>query len=604
MMKHRPFFLFGISLLFSLQLANAAVLEKINFYQKGELSYLEFLLDDNNVAFTKGHLKGERQIILDFADVSAQKKALRAFDTSEFSGGVVYVSAYKKPNSENDLRIAVQLRENVRSVIERRSNKIVMKVENRFAVVENAKTFEEKTKDAQESSDRVHVPKSASIEDILQNLTLSGRKKYIGKKISFNFKDISVEGILKILADVSGFNIILTDEIKQLPPLSLALNDVPWDHALDTILGLNKLVANRSGAILMITTLAKATEAKREQAEAKKLASNQESLVSRIFPISYAKTSEIIPILNEYLTPNRGKIAKDERTNSLIVKDTASVIEKIRKIVVLLDTQTPQVLIESKIVEVFETYSKEIGLQNGFNFGYDPVGSIGTAGASPVGGDIVAGTDGGPGFTFSSAPSTGDNARTLFGLSVARFNRLVNLNFALQILESESKGKIIASPKVITQNKKKATLKTKDVTSFSVVTGSGDSATTSFQESTAELVLEVTPQVTNEGSISLDINLQKEQFGARPSSTAPPNKQSRDLETTVLVDNGSTIVLGGIYSYEKRESHSGIPFLKDIPLIGWLFRTPYNPQSSKNELIIFLTPRIINQEEAGLSEQT
>ena len=159
----------------------------------------------------------------------------------------------------------------------------------------------------------------------------------------------------------------------------------------------------------------------------------------------------------------------------------------------------------------------------------------------------------------------------------------------------------MSSPKVITQNKQKATITSTDTRSFQQVSGVGNQATTSFQQTDAVLKLDVTPQVTNDGSISMEISFDKEQFGIVPSPGAPPNKSSRSVNTNVLVDNGATIVIGGIYSFEKSESHSGIPFLKDIPLVGWLFRTAFNPTISKNEMIIFITPRVINQEEAGLT---
>ena len=189
----------------------------------------------------------------------------------------------------------------------------------------------------------------------------------------------------------------------------------------------------------------------------------------------------------------------------------------------------------------------------------------------------------------------------MFNVGITRYGRMFNLNFALRLAEEESKVKIVSSPKVITQNKQKATISSKDTTSFIQTSGVGAQATTSFQQTDAVLNLDVTPQVTNDGSISMEISFDKEQFGKIPSTGAPPNKSSRSVKTNVLVDNGATIVIGGIYSYEKRENHSGIPFLKDIPLVGWLFRTAFNPSMDKNEMIIFITPRVINQEEAGLT---
>lgn len=601
-MKNGFFFLLMVFLVS--QQAYTASLNGINFTQQGEISQLEFLLDENEVKASKFQIKEDKQIIIDLENVTSTERVMRSFDASEFSGAVVFVSAYKKPGTEKDLRVAIQLRDNVRSVLKRKENAILLQVENRFGVfnqnnLDENDAFEQKVTGAKQKASELLVPKTDSIDDILENLTQSGQKKYIGKRISINVKGVPVEDILKMISGVSGFNIILTEDVNKGVPLTLSLSNVPWDQALDTILALNKLVAKKNGKILIIQSLARATEERKNENESRLEALKTEPVLTKIFPISYATTKELSEIITGYITKDRGSLSEDIRTNSLIVRDTSEAIEKIRKIIEVLDTQTPQVLIESKIVEVTESYSKEIGLKNGLNFGYDPVGQPGTL-ATPIGGGIVEGTNFGPGFSFSSAPVGGDNPRNLFSLAIGQFGRLVNLNFSLQMMENESKGKIIASPKVITQNKKKATLSSADTTSFVVTTGAGDAATTSFRDLSADLVLEVTPQVTNEGSVAMEIKIEKSQFGNRPTPNAPPDLQTRKVETNVLVDNGSTVVLGGIYSYAKSETHSGVPFLKDIPLIGWLFRTPYAPNTVKNELIIFLTPRIINQEEAGL----
>ncbi len=610
-MKKGFFQLFvAISSSLMMSISWSAEIMSINFFQENEVSKLEVVLDSNTVDAQRFNVVEDKQIILDLKDVRATERVMRAFDTSEFSGSVVFVSAYKKPGEPNDMRIALQLRDNVRSVIKRMPNRIVLEIENRFGAF-NQETIKARETVAEQigspinvnESANILIPKSENVEDILENITMSGRKRYVGKKISFNVRDVPVADILKMIAEASGFNIITTNEINSLPPLTLNLTNVAWDQALDTILGLNKLVATKNGMILMITTLEKATQDAEAAARARGLAESEEPLVTKVFPISYANTTDISKIIEDYLTETRGKISIDERTNALIVKDTVDVMERVRRIIEALDLQTPQVLIESKIVEVTESYSKEIGLKEGIGFGYDPIGNLSGA-VTPVGDIPIAGADAGPGFTFSSAPSGGEGARSFFGLSVNKFSRLLNLNFSLQLLETESKAKIIASPKVITQNKKKAILNTRDTTSFQRSEGAGVERVSTFEEASAELKLEVTPQVTNEGSISLEIELSKEQFGTRPSADAPPDKQGRNISTNVLVDNGSTIVLGGIYNFEKRETHSGVPFLKDIPLVGWLFRTPYAPSTTKNELVIFITPRIINQEEAGLADRS
>jgi len=586
----------------------AAQLSAINFQQKGEISELELVLDDNNVEATKFHVTEDKQIIIDLVNVTSTERAMRAFDTSEFSGSIVFVKAYKKPDSKNDIRIALQLRDNVRSVLKRKPNRLVLEIENRFGVftqseIKKEQSFEERVSDIAEEAGKLNIPRSDSIEDILENLTLSGRKKYIGKRITFEVNNLPVSELLKMIADASGFNIIQTEAVQALKPLTLNLTNVPWDQALDTILGLNNLVAKKSGIILTVTTMLEEKKDKELQASMQQLKVKQEPLVAKIFPISYANIKEMKVILKEYLTGGRGSIALDNRTNSIIIKDTVESIEKIRKIIGFLDTQTPQVLIESKIVEVNENYKKSIGLQEGLKFGYDPVGDPGTATPSLVNGDIDQGKDGGPGFSFSSAPNaTGNN---FFGLSIFRFNRLLNLDFKLQLMEFESKGKIVASPKVVAQNKEKALIETINTKNFATTTSSStDSTTVEFKEVEAILSLEVTPQVTNEGSISLAIDLKKEHFITTSNIGSIPDKFTRKVKTSVLIENGSTIVLGGVYNFEKRESHSGVPFLKDIPLLGWLFRTPDAQETTKEELIIFMTPRIINQEEAGIVDNT
>lgn len=574
----------------------AAEMKAISFAQKGEVSELELVFDNNDVQASKFQVKEDKQIIIDLTDVTAAEKVLRAFDTSEFSGGVVFVKAYKKPKSEKDIRVAVQLRDNVRSALVRKQNKVVLQIENRYGVfsqkkAEEGQSYKDKISEIPlNEAAKLNIPKSEAIEDILDNITVSGRKKYIGRKVTMNLRNVKPEDVLKMIADTSGFNIILTEEVKKLPEITLNLNDIPWDQALDTVMDMNKLVAKKNGMILVVTTLDSATKEQEALKKAKDAIKDQEPLLTKVFPISFASIDELNKILAEYSTEKRGKISKDSRTNSLIVKDTAEVIEKVKKIVELLDTQTPQVLIESKIVEVSERYTKEIGLENGLTFGYDPF-------TRSTGDDVPV--DAGS-FSFSSAPAID---RNIFGLAITRFNRLINLDFKLNLMESEEKAKIISSPKVITKNNVKAEI-IQDENSYYLESTTNDGNTTSsWTPQSAKLSLSVTPQVTNDGSISLDVSVQKDSLGAAFAANTPRPETKRTVKTQVLVDNGATVVVGGIYTYTNTESHSGVPFLKDIPLVGWLFRTQYNPATEKKELIIFLTPRIINEEEAGLVDR-
>lgn len=574
-------------------------IKSVNFLQEGEVSKLVIEVE-GQVAADRFHIQDDKQIILDLKNVKVEKKLLRGIDTSEFDGAAVYISGYPKPGSPQDVRFAVQLRDNVRSLLDVQGNKITLSIENRFGVfsktklaaseVGAAKSTQSSSKDTVEDNVRLNVPKSASIDDILDNLTLSGPKKYIGKRISINVKDIPLPDLLKMIADTSGFNIIIDSDVSKVPPLTLALTNIPWDQALDTILALSKLVATKNSNILSVKTVEKATTEREAEAKAEQLKLGLEPLVTKVFPISYASMTDLQKILKDYLTPSRGTMSDDPRTNSLIIKDTVDSIERIKKIVELLDTQTPQILIESKIVEATESYSKRIGLTNGLTFGYDPVR------------DTSAQVNRGPGFSFSTA-SVGNNSTTALGLNIGTFKRLSNLSMALELAENESKVRIVTAPKVITQNKKPATITSTETTSFAVVNNTIGQNITTFQQLPISINLTVTPHVTNEGSVAMEVQLTKGAFGGRASAAAPPDTITRNINTSVLVDNGSTVVLGGLYSTTNSESHSGIPFLKNLPLVGWLFRTPHNPNTSRSELLIFLTPRIINQEEAGLVDR-
>jgi type IV pilus assembly protein PilQ len=591
----KGFFLLSLLFAFSYNVS-AQEIKNVNFVQEGEVSKLIIETDKEDILAERFHVSEDKQIILDLKNIKVSPKLLRGIDTSEFPGSTVFISGYKKPGTTSDIRFAVQLRDNVRSVLETRGKNIVLNIENRFGVfsankIRSSENTSLRNDDKVEDAVGLNIPKSNSVEDILQNLTMAGPKKYIGKRISINVRDIPVPDLLNMIADTSGFNIIIDQAVNAAQPLTLTLTNVPWDQALDTVMNLSKLVAQKSSNILVVKTLGVATKEKEEELAAAKLKEGLEPLVTRVFLINYAALPDIEKIIKDYITKDRGAIQLDERTNSLIVKDTIESIDRIKKIIETLDTQTPQILIEAKIVEANESYSKRIGLTKGISFGYDPVRD--TSVTQPIG----------PGFAFSTGPTI--NAPTALGMTIGIYKRLLNLDVNLQLMESESKGRIISTPKVVTQNKKAATITSTESTSFLVqqlATGTAPAVAT-FQTISAELNLTVTPQVTNDGAISMAVELAKSAFGTRPSVNAPPNITRRNVRTNVLVDNGSTVVIGGLYQTSTLETISGIPYLKDLPLVGWLFRTPYAPDTAKNELIIFLTPRIMNQEEAGLSER-
>ncbi len=584
-----------IILSFAVHANDTSKVKSVNFIQEGEVSKL--IIDfDNKVVAEKNHIKDDKQIILDLQNVNAEKKFMRGIDTSEFSGSTVYISPYKKPGSKNDLRFAIQLRDNVRSYLETKGSRIILNIENRFGVFTRTKLKEAQNEDLTTKSvvegKKVNVPKSNSVQDILENLTQSGVKRYVGRKISLNVNNIPYSEVLKMIGDTSGFNIIIENDINTLPPITLSLTNLPWDQVLDTIMSLGDLVAFKYGNILSIKTSAKAMDERQKEIDALSKNKALEPLVTKIFPVSYAALGDLQKILEGYKSEKRGSIQADARTQQLIVKDTVEVIERMKKIVETLDTQTPQILIEAKIVEAEESYSLRAGFTNGLQATYDPFTS----------GSTLSDTGNSGTFDLSTTGSNATGDSSLLSASMA-VGRLTNLAFNLELMETESKGKVISSPKVITANNQGATLTSQTMRRFVVNTGTVDAngnSVPSLENIPVDVTLNVTPKVTNEGAISLQVSVTKSGYSVPDSTTELPTTTSRNINTNVLVNNGSTVVIGGLYQTEDTELEQGVPFLKDLPLIGWLFKSAYNPSKSRKELIVFITPRIINQEEAGL----
>ncbi len=591
-MKKR-IFLFLWILAFNVNAKEITRLKSVNFLQEGEVSKL--VLDFTKDVFaTRNHIKSDKQIILDIKGAAAEKKLLRGIDTSEFSGSAVFVSPYIKPGTKNDLRFAIQLRDNVRSFVENKGKRIILHIENRFGVFTRSKL--KKVEEGQYDSkglvkeENVLVPKSNSIEDILENLTQAGVKRYVGRKISINVNNVEYKDVLKLIGDTSGFNIIIEDEVGELKPLTISLTNLPWDQVLDTVMDLGDLVALKFGNILTITTKEKARKSREQELLAESKNKNLEPLVTKFFPLSYAGADKMEKIVKPYLTKNRGTVQLDERTQNLIIVDTVDVVERIKEIIKLLDTQTPQILIESKIVEINEEQEVKMGLlaggertTGGVGFSYDPFsrGSSGSSGS----------------FTFNTATSPVNN----FLDATISVGKLSNLNFTLQLLENEKKARTITSPRIITENNKTATITDERKQTFyvAVPTTQGGTDVPAPSDVSIATTLKVTPKVTNEGSIIMKVDIQKGSLGPRDVGAAPAELK-KTITTNVLVDNGSTVVIGGMYQNTESEQQSGVPFLKDLPLVGWLFKSSYNPLKTRAEVVVFLTPRIINQEDTGL----
>ncbi|WP_143870810.1 type IV pilus secretin PilQ [Catenovulum sediminis] len=426
-------------------------------------------------------------------------------------------------------------------------------------------------------------------EDSVQGGLLA-TEKYEGAPISLNFQDIEVRTVLQIIADYNGFNLVTSDSVSG--NVTLRLDGVPWDQALDIILKVKGLDKRMEGTILLVAPSDEITAREAKELEAKKQVDQLSPLYSEFIQVNYAKASALVAMLTgdkANMLSDRGSVSVDERTNTLLIRDTAKGIENIKKLVSILDVPVKQVTIESRIVTVNDNLSEELGVRWGFS---DQQNSDGVSGSLNGATSIANGTI--PSITDRlnvNLPVTSPAGS--IGFSIAKLDDGTILDLELTALETENKGEIIASPRITTANQKTAYIEQGTEIPFVQASSSGATAVT-FKK--AVLSLEVTPQITPDNKIILDLVITQDTRGdtvATPTGSAVAI-DTQEIGTQVLVDNGETIVLGGIYQQQMVSSEKKVPLLGDIPYLGRLFKTT-TEFNEKKELLIFVTPRIVTE---------
>jgi type IV pilus assembly protein PilQ len=571
-----------------------AKVTSLMFNNQQNISRLE-LKADENIEVEKTVREGGKQIILKVPGVELTEKWSRPLVTSQFPGNVVMMTP-RPLETETGFEVVVQLRNPSAHRIRETDQGFVFEVEDTPGAFANSNTgsgengltgfgMDVPGQDVNGNNQEEGASDLGDAEEAVEN------RIYSGDPIDLNLSDAGIEQAVQLISQKSGFNIVFSQAASETPPVTIFLKQVPWDQALDTLLELNNLVAQKSGNVLNIRTYAEVTRQKEAEARAKQQVERAEPLITRIHKISYAKAEELQPIVEPYLT-ERGSIRVEKRTDSMVVVDINSVHDKVAKIVQLLDTQTPQILIESRIVEAKEDFLSRIGF-NAIS------GNLRLEGSS-------AGDDNG---ILSISPVAGQDTAPSFGinfgrLTVSGIGVFENLAATLQLQEAESNAKIISSPRLITQNNAEATFDATDQRTFTVTAiGPEGELVPSVETVDLPTILRVVPKVTADGSIDLEIEVEKTTIGAVTDNADDIPTETRKIETRVLVENGGTVVLGGFYQNEKENQQvSGIPILKDLPLFGAFFRSPEIKQESTTELLVFITPKILNLEEAGLAE--
>jgi len=555
-------------------------------------------------------------VTLVFKGAVAEKGLLRRIDASKFD---IPVKAITPSGGKNGVSVAVAFAPGSAYTVEKRDGLVVVAfpksaADGKADLVARAVpgSAPDMTKTDMEPEPSNATPEPAALEGSHSWGFLTGTsdvgRKYHGQRISMDFKDADLANVFRIIAEVSNLNIITADDVKG--KVSVRLVNVPWDQALDIVLRSKSLGAVQEGNVLRIAPLVSLRKEEQDRFDSQKQLeqSRQEALnreaevratqeaVFDTIPVSYSKASELLakikPLASKY-----GKLDSDDRTNVLIIRDLPKNIAEVKALVATLDTATPQVLIEARIVEVDTTFSRDLGIQWGGTFVGGGSTKYGITGAQTAAGSANPGAPLVDRVAALALPNYAVNLPAVIGLGsgggisfgILRDN--LRLDLSLSAAEASGKGKIISSPKVVTTDNKEATIEQGTQIPYSTVSASG----TNVQFVDATLSLKVTPHITPDGRVSMKVDVKNDSQGDVAPGSTTPSINKKKATTDVLIKDGETTVIGGILQITRNESRSGVPWLSKIPVLGYLFRRDLNTVQNR-ELLIFITPRILKQE--------
>lgn len=439
---------------------------------------------------------------------------------------------------------------------------------------------------------------------------LTQGQSFNGEKLSLNFQNIEIRSLLQVIADFTNFNIVTSDTVSG--SVTLRLKDVPWDQALDIILQARNLGVRKTGNVLLIAPKDELAAKEKLELESKNLVQTLEPLRTQDFKLNYARSIDVANGLlgtgisgsgASRILSARGSVISEARTNQLFVTDIPSKLEQIQALLAKLDIAVRQVVIEARIVEASDTFGKSLGVrlggsdlraQKGGDGGYQVAGSNRVVIGSSYSNAVASSGQGGTvdtGSNFVNLPAIGQNGYNPAALAVSIFSSAANrfLNLEISALEADGKGKVVSSPRVVTADQIKAIIEQGTELPYQVATSSG---ATSLAFRKANLKLEVTPQITPEGNIILDLDVNKDTVGQSTAAGFAIN--TKHIKTQVLVENGGTVVIGGIFELTETNSETKVPLLGDIPVLGNLFKTRART-SNKTEMLVFITPKVLSE---------
>ena len=426
-------------------------------------------------------------------------------------------------------------------------------------------------------------------------LARGSKGSYVGEKLSLNFQKIEVRAVLQVIADFTGLNIVASDTVTG--NLTLRLKDVPWDQAMDIVLQSKGLAMRKTGNVILVAPAEEVANKEKQALEASQQIEDLELMRTEVYTLRYMKAVDLVKIITDSkqkILSKRGSAVPDIRTNNVFVQDTAKSLEQVQAIIEKTDVPVKQVMIESRLVIADDRYSKALGAR----FGVNKTGSVGSNNYA-IGGNIAQtggiGVNSTSGVTAASGGTDGlqsnlgvTGATGSFAFSLFRLPAGLLLNLELTAMESDGRGKVVSSPRVTTANQHKAKIASGTEIPYAEASSSG-AATISFKS--AVLSLEVTPQITPDNKIIMELDVTKDSVGEVYAGV--PSIKTQNISTQVLVGNGETAVLGGIYEQTQRNDVSKVPFFGDLPVMGRLFQRK-TTQNDRTELLIFVTPKIMD----------
>jgi len=530
------------------------------------------------------------QFVVEISGVSLPDKLKRPYLMKEFDAAFAAINAYQNPGSDV-ARIVIQGKGAAAEPVVQQEGNSILVIPSGAGEIPNIAGEAAGKSPEPEPDQSIDVSAAERDEKALGAQTLdefvSGDMKFYGRPISIEVTDGDIRDVLNFIAVESGINMIMADGVTG--RISLKLRNIPWDQALVTIMKAKSLGYIRQGNVVRISTL---DALQKESDSAKRILEAQKILAPlrvRVIPVSYAAVESLQSQITPFLTATRGKMANDPRTSSLIITDTEDVLDRVSRLIKELDIPPAQVMIEGKVVEAQDSFAQTLGLNWGFLGRPTQISAGGGLNGGPI--NLT------PNLTIQNLdPGNAVGANFSAGVSVATLDFFGSINAVLSLAEGDQTVKVLSSPRVVTVNKQKATIQQKGevITISSTVDQATRTVTKSASSKPFSLELSVIPQITADGSVIMEVTVRREFPGsvidaetrARPINT-------REAKTSILVRDGQTAVIGGIYSADNTTQENGVPLLKDIPVLGWLFKSRVR-SDVRNELLIFLTPKILN----------